>query len=220
MEVPPLSLPEGGDGVSVEQALNCDAVRLLAERAGAVVPGFAVGAGNAAAVAGLCRQLDGIPLALELAAVRLGSLSLGQLSRGLASELAVLGGGNRGAEARQQTLEAAIGWSYGLLSEQERLLWARLSVFAGGCEEDAVTQVCADQLLPPDQIAGLLGALVEKSILKRQLKDGSPPRYWLLDTIRPYGQARLRELALGGRTNRQCRGKWASRRSGAVARRR
>jgi non-specific serine/threonine protein kinase len=192
MEVPPMSLPEA-DAVSADQALSCDAVRLLAERAGAVVPGFAVGAGNAAAVAGLCRQLDGIPLALELAAVRLGSLSLDQLTRGLASELSVLDGANRGAEARQQTLEATIGWSYGLLSEQERLLWARLSVFAGGCEEDAVTQVCADQQLPPEQIAGLLGALVEKSILKRQLKDDSPLRYWLLDTVRQYGQARLRE---------------------------
>jgi predicted ATPase/DNA-binding CsgD family transcriptional regulator len=193
-DVPPMSLPETADGVSVEQALSCDAVRLLAERAAAVVPGFAVGAGNAAAVAGLCRQLDGIPLALELAAVRLGSLSLDQLARGLASELTVLDAGNRGAEARHQTLEATIGWSYQLLSERERLLWARLSVFAGGCEEDAVTQVCADPQLPAEQIAGLLGALVEKSILKRQLKDDKPPRYWLLDTIRHYGQERLREL--------------------------
>jgi len=193
MEVPPMSLPDAADAVSLEQAVNCDAVRLLAERAAAVVPGFAVGAGNAAAVAGLCQQLDGIPLALELAAVRLGSLSLDQLNRGLARELSVLGGANRGAEARQQTLEATIGWSYGLLDEPERLLWARLSVFAGGCEEDAVIEVCSDPLLPPGRIAGLLGALVEKSILKRQLKDGSPPRYWLLDTIRHYGQARLDE---------------------------
>jgi DNA-binding CsgD family transcriptional regulator len=194
MEVPPMSLPEAGDDASVEQVLSCDAVQLLAERATAVVPGFAVGAGNAAAVAGLCRRLDGIPLALELAAVRLGSLSLDQLNRGLASELAVLGGANRGAEARQQTLEATIGWSYGLLGERERLLWVRLSVFAGGCEEDAVTRVCADQQLPAEQIAGLLGALVDKSILKRQLKDDSPPRYWLLYTLRQYGQERLREL--------------------------
>ena len=194
MAVPPLSLPEVGDDASLEQVLSCDAVRLLAERAAAVVPGFAVGTGNAAAVAGLCRQLDGVPLALELAAVRLGSLSLDQLSRGLASELSVLGGGNRGAEARQQTLEAAIGWSYGLLGEQERLLWARLSVFAGGCEEDAVRQVCANEQLPTERIAGLLGALVEKSILKRQLKDDGVPRYWLLDTLRQYGLERLREL--------------------------
>src|SRR6516165_7252688 len=146
MAVPPMSLPEAADAVSLEQAVNCDAVRLLAERAAAVVPGFAVGAGNAAAVAGLCQQLDGIPLALELAAVRLGSLSLDQLSRGLARELSVLGGANRGAEARQQTLEATIGWSYGLLDEPERLLWARLSVFAFVCEEDAVIEVCSDPL--------------------------------------------------------------------------
>jgi len=194
MIVPPMSLPEAGDDASVEQVVSCDAVRLLTERAAAVVPGFAVGSRNAAGVVGLCRRLDGIPLALELAAVRLGSLSLDQLNRGLASELAVLGGGNRGAEARQQTLEATIGWSYGLLGQRERLLWARLSVFAGGCEEDAVAWVCAGQQLPTEQIAGLLGALVEKSILKRQLKDDSPPRYWLLDTLRQYGQERLREL--------------------------
>jgi predicted ATPase/DNA-binding CsgD family transcriptional regulator len=193
MAVPPMSLPEAGDEVSVEQAVSCDAVRLLAERAAAVVPGFAVGAGNAAGVLELCRRLDGIPLALELAAVRLGALSVDQLIRGLAGELSVLGGGNRGAEARQQTLEATIGWSYGLLSEQERLLWARLSVFAGGFEEDAVTEVCSDPLLPPGQIAGLLGALVEKSILKRQLRDSGVPRYWLLETLRQYGWQRLRE---------------------------
>jgi predicted ATPase/DNA-binding CsgD family transcriptional regulator len=192
MAVPPMSLPETGDEVPVEQILNCDAVWLLSERAAAVVPGFAVATANAAGVVELCRRLDGIPLALELAAVRLGSLSLDQLNRGLASELSVLGGENRAAEDRQQTLEAAIGWSYGLLDDPERLLWARLSVFAGGCEEDAVTQVCADQQLPPEQIAVLLGALVDKSILKRQLV-GSGARYWLLDTIRHYGRQRLRE---------------------------
>jgi predicted ATPase/DNA-binding CsgD family transcriptional regulator len=194
MAVPPLSLPDAGDEVSVAQALNSEAVRLLAERAAAVVPGFAVRAGNAAAVLELCRRLDGIPLALELAAVRLGALSLDQLNRGLGSELSILGSGNRGAEARQQTLEAAIGWSYGLLDDQERTLWARLSVFVGGFEEDAVTEVCADQQLPPEQIAILLAALVEKSILKRQLKDIGPPRYWLLDTLRQYGRQRLREF--------------------------
>jgi predicted ATPase/DNA-binding CsgD family transcriptional regulator len=202
MDVPPMSLPGDGDEMSVQRLVSCDAVWLLAERAAAVVPGFAVGTGNAAAVAGLCRRLDGIPLALELAAVRLGSLSLDQLNRGLASELSVLGDGNRGAEARQQTLEAAMGWSYGLLGERERLLWARLSVFAGGFEEDAVTEVCADQQLPPEQIAILLGALVDKSILKRQLA-GSGARYWLLDTLRQYGRQRLRELGEEGAAHKR-----------------
>jgi predicted ATPase/DNA-binding CsgD family transcriptional regulator len=194
MAVPPMSLPEAGDEVSVEQVLSCDAARLLAERGAALVPGFAVGAGNAAGVLELCRRLDGIPLALELAAVRLRSLSVDQLTRGLASELSVLGGGNRGAEARQQTLEATIGWSYGLFSDQERLLWARLSVFAGGFGEDAAGEVCSDSRLPAEQIAGLLGALVERSILKRQLRDSGAPRYWLLETLRQYGRQRLREL--------------------------
>jgi predicted ATPase/DNA-binding CsgD family transcriptional regulator len=194
MLVPPMSLPPAGDDISVEQVVNCDAVRLLHERAAAVVPGFAVGAGNAASILALCRRLDGIPLALELAAVRLGSLTLEQLNQGLANELAILGTAHRGGDARQQTLETAIGWSHNLLNEQERLLWARLSVFAGGFEQDAVTAVCSDPRLPPGQIVSLLGALVEKSILKRQLRGNDPPRYWLLETLRQYGLERLREL--------------------------
>jgi len=194
MLVPPMSLPPAGEDFSVEQVLNCDAVRLLRERAAVVVPGFAIGADNVAAALALCRRLDGIPLALELAAVRLGSLTLEQLNRGLANELSILGTAHRGGDARQQTLETAIGWSYGLLGKQERLLWARLSVFAGGFEQDAVTAVCSDPRLPAGQIVGLLGALVEKSILKRQLRGNDPPRYWLLETLRKYGLERLREL--------------------------
>jgi predicted ATPase/DNA-binding CsgD family transcriptional regulator len=193
MVVPPMSLPSDSDEDSPPRLLGSDAVWLLTERTTAVVPGFTVNTENAAAVVHLCRRLDGIPLALELAAVRLGSLSLEQLNRGLASELSVLGTANRGAEARQQTLEATIGWSYGLLDEQERLLWARLSVFAGGFEEDAAVQVCSDARLPAEHIAGLLGALVDKSILKRQLTGAGSPRYWLLETMRQYGRERLNE---------------------------
>ena len=193
MAVPPLSLPDVEENISAEQLLTFDAPWLFMERAAAVVPGFAVDGDNASSVLGLCQRLDGIPLALELAAVRLGALSLDQLNQGLARELSVLGRGNRGGEARQQTLEATIGWSYGLLDEQERLLWARLSVFAGGFEQDAVIAVCADARLPGDQIVNLLARLVEKSILQRQLR-GSGARYWLLDTIRRYGRQRLREL--------------------------
>jgi predicted ATPase/DNA-binding CsgD family transcriptional regulator len=193
MVVPPMSLPCDPDEDSPSRLLASDAVWLLSERAAAVVPGFTVSADNAAGVADLCRRLDGIPLALELAAVRLASLSLEQLNRGLASELSILGTANRGAEARQQTLEATIGWSYRLLDERERLLWARLSVFAGGFQEDAAAEVCADTRIRADQIAGLLGALVDKSVLKRQLPDGGPPRYWLLETMRQYGWERLRE---------------------------
>ena len=201
--VPPMSLPaEEGEG-SIQQVLGSDAIRLLSDRAAAVVPGFTIDAGNAAAAARLCRRLDGIPLALELAAVRLGSLTLDQLNQGLGSELSILGSGHRGAEARQQTLEATIGWSYGLLTEQERLLWARASVFAGGFEEDAVVEVCSGPRLPADRIVPLLGALVEKSILRRQLRADRPPRYWLLETLRQYGQRRLRELGEDAATQKR-----------------
>ena len=193
MVVPPMSLPAEADDLPVQRLLGCDAVWLLTERAAAASPGFAIDAANAEQVLTLCRKLDGIPLALELAAVRLASLSLEQLNEGLARELSVLGTANRGGEARQQTLEATIGWSYGLLDDRERLLWARLSVFAGGFEEDAAVAVCADARIPAGQIVGVLGALVDKSILKRQLRDGRPPRYWLLETMRQYGLERMNE---------------------------
>src|SRR5271165_112563 len=194
MVVPPMSLPAEGDGTSVQSLLGCDSAWLLSERAAAASPGFTVDAANAGQVLLLCRKLDGIPLALELAAVRLASLSLEQLNAGLASELSILGTANRGAEARQQTLEATIGWSYRLLDDQERLLWARLSAFAGGFQEDAAMQVCTDERIPAGRIPGLLGALVDKSILKRQLQGGDPPRYWLLETMRQYGLDRLNEV--------------------------
>lgn len=194
MPVPQMSLPGEGEEAWLERLMNSEAVRLLSERAAAVVPGFAVNAENAAAVLQLCRRLDGIPLALELAAVRLGALSLDQLNQGLASELSILGRGNRGADARQQTLEATIGWSYGLLEEEERLLWARLSVFAGGFDAEATIEVCCDERVRSDRVVELLGALVEKSIVKRDLTSGNAPRYWLLDTIRQYGRMRLREI--------------------------
>ena len=194
MVVPPMSLPAEEDEVSAQRLLSSDAVWLLSERAAALVPGFTVDAQNAAAVLDLCRRLDGIPLALELAAVRLDSLSIDQLNRGLTGKLSILGRGDRGAETRQRTLEATISWSYGLLGEQERLLWARLSVFAGGFEEDAAIGVCSGTGVPAGRIVDLLGALVEKSILTRELRHGRVPRYWLLETLRQYGLQRLREL--------------------------
>jgi predicted ATPase/DNA-binding CsgD family transcriptional regulator len=194
LPVPPLSLPGEGDEASLERLMSSEAVWLLSERAAAVVPGFAVDAENAAAVRQLCRRLDGIPLALELAAVRLGALSLDQLNHGLARELSILGVGNRGAEARQQTLEATIGWSYDLLEEGERLLWARLSVFAGGFDAQAAIEVCGDERVPAERIVELLGALVDQSIVKRDLRSGNAPRYWLLGTIRQYGRQRLRDI--------------------------
>jgi len=192
MRVPPLALPEDGEALTPERLATCEAVALLSERATAVQPGFKVDVGNAAAVLRLCRRLDGMPLALELAAVRLEGMSVEAVVKGLENELPVLASRNRGAETRQQTLEATIGWSYGLLGEEERLLWARLSVFAGGFDEAASVTVCSDDNLPPDRVAESLASLVEKSIIQRD-PDRQPARYWMLETVRRYGRQRLRE---------------------------
>ena len=118
-------------------------------------------------------------------------MSLDQLNDGLADSLAALGSGNRGAATRQQTLEATIAWSHGLLDDAERLLWARLSVFAGGFDVAAAIDVCADEHVVRERMVDLLGALVEKSVIRRELKSGNSPRYGLLETIRQFGRQRL-----------------------------
>ncbi len=201
IDVPSLSLPEDGDA-SPEALMRSDAVALFVERAGAVQHGFAVDAANAAAILSVCTGVDGIPLALELAAVRLKSLGLDALDRGLAARLGALGTGDRSLSLRQQTLEGAIDWSYQLLSEHERLLWARLSVFAGGFALDAAQAVCAGDGLDAEEIPALVGSLVEKSVLK--LRQGeAADRFRLLEPLRQFGRERLREA--GGETSFQHR---------------
>src|SRR5215472_15086202 len=192
MRVPPLSLPKGGASLAPEQLAAYEAVALLSERAAAAIPGFKVDRANSAAVLRLCRRLDGLPLALELAAVRLEGFTVEQVVHALESELPVLAKGDRGAEARQQTLEATIAWSHERLEEHEQLLWARLSVFAGGFEQEAAVEVCADERVPADRIVHLLGALVEKSIVQRDT-GRQPARYSMLETVRHYGRQHLRE---------------------------
>ena len=199
IDVPSLSLPDDGDA-SPEALLRSDAVALFVERAGAVQQGFAVDAANAAAILSICTHLDGIPLALELAAVRLKSLGLDALDRGLAARLGALGTGDRSLSLRQQTLDGAIDWSYQLLSEHERLLWARLSVFAGGFELDAAQAVCAGDGLDAEEIPELVGSLVEKSVLKRRQGEAGD-RFRLLEPLRQFGRERLREA--GGETRFQ-----------------
>ena len=191
VDVPTLSLPEDGD-TSPEALLRSDAVALFVERAGAVQPGFAVDAANAAAILRVCSHVDGIPLALELAAVRLGALGLDGLDRGLAARLGALGIGDRSASPRQQTLDGAIDWSYQLLSEPERRLWTRLSVFAGGFELDAARAVCAGDGLEAEEIPELVGSLVEQSVVKRR-REGAADRFRLLEPLRQFGRERLRE---------------------------
>ncbi|MEU8887125.1 LuxR C-terminal-related transcriptional regulator [Streptomyces sp. NPDC048442] len=191
----PLDVP-GEHTLPVPPLGNEDAVALFAQRADAVVPGFVVDARNRGDVLALCKRLDGIPLAIELATVRLRALPLEQLAARLEHRFQVLTGGRRSAALpRHQTLRTAIDWSHDLCSPQERLLWARLSVFAGPFDLTAVEEVCADDEdglrkkeaggLARDEILEHLVGLVDKSVVLRDGDEGA--RYRLLDTIREYG---------------------------------
>ena len=193
IDVPTLSLPEDGK-TSPEALLRSDAVSLFVERARAVQQDFAVDATNAAAILSVCTHVDGIPLALELAAVRLNALGLDALDRGLAARLGALGTGDRSVSPRQQTLDGAIDWSYQLLTERERWLWARTSLFVGGFELDAVEAVCAGEGLAAEEIPELIGSLVEKSVIKRRHGD-TGDRFRYLEPLRQFGRERLREAA-------------------------
>jgi predicted ATPase/DNA-binding CsgD family transcriptional regulator len=190
--VPPLSVPDAGDALPAEALARYDAVNLFVERAGAVQPGFCVTPENQASVARLCAQLDGLPLAIELAAARLRSLSVQQVADRLENRFRLLTGGSRAALPRQQTLQALIDWSYELCSGEERLLWSRLSVFASGFDLHAAEAVCAGHDLPADNILDHVDHLVAKSVLVAEEHDGEK-RYRLLDTIRQYGRDRLAE---------------------------
>jgi len=189
--VPPLILPEEAGPLSPSQIVGFDAVALLIERAAAVQRGFTVDESNAAQVLRLCRRLDGLPLALELAAARLEGLTVDQLVAGLERDLPATA--LRGGEARQRTIQATLDWSYSLLDEKQRRLWARLSVFAGGFDAEAAATVCSDSQVPDEDLPAVLAALVESSILQRDtaLK---PPRYLMLETVRDHGRQKLRDI--------------------------
>ncbi len=192
LPVPPLAAPEAGQPLTAAELGVFPAVRLFAERAAQVVPGFAVTEANQAAVAGICRRLEGLPLAIELAAARLPVLSAEQIDERLGDRLGLLTRGSRTRPARLQTLRASIEWSYELCSPAERLLWARLSVFAGGFELDAAEGICADQRLAAGEVLELLAALAGKSILIAAHGHGVA-RFRLPETLREYGQERLQE---------------------------
>ncbi|MPY99006.1 MAG: LuxR family transcriptional regulator [Actinophytocola sp.] len=196
LPLPPLSVPDApeddSDGtVSPEALLASDAVQLFTARASACLPDFELTEDNADAVAELCRRLDGIPLALELAAVRIRSLSVRQILDGLSDRYRLLTQGSRTALPRQRTLRSLMDWSYDLLTEDARLLWARISVFAGSFELDAAEGICPDDALPREDVLDLLAELVDKSVLLRDERDGQA-RYRLLETIKEYGLNRLR----------------------------
>jgi predicted ATPase/DNA-binding CsgD family transcriptional regulator len=180
--LPPLPVPGPGEA-------GGDAVELFAQRAAAVVPGFAVSDANRGDVVALCRRLDGIPLAIELAAVQLRATSLRALSGRLEHRFLTLTGGRLVALPHQQTLRTATQWSYDLCSEAEQLLWARLSVFAGSFSIQAAEAVCAGGPLDQREVLPALIGLVDKSVVLRPQED--EPRYRLLDTIREFGAERL-----------------------------
>jgi predicted ATPase/DNA-binding CsgD family transcriptional regulator len=193
LAVPPLPVPGPGAAAEPVAALSrYDAVTLLADRAAALQPGFAVTADNAAAVVRICAQLDGLPLAIELAASRLRSLSAGQLAGRLERRFAVLNRGSPVARPRQQTLRALFDWSYSLCTAAQRLLWARLSVFAGTFGLAAAEAVCAGPGLPAGSLLDELDQLVGQSIVLAE-PHGQRMRYRLLETIRQYGRERLAE---------------------------
>ncbi|HEY7483981.1 MAG TPA: LuxR C-terminal-related transcriptional regulator [Streptosporangiaceae bacterium] len=187
MLLPPLPVPDPDDPLAASG--HYDALTLFADRATAVLPDFSLGERNRRAVARLCYRLDGIPLAIELAAVRLRVLSLEQITERLDDRFRLLGTA-RTALSRHQTLRAAVEWSYELCTQPERLLWARLTVFAGAFDLAAAEEVCGDSgqdaELPADLVFETLAGLVERSIvLRTDQPDGV--RYRMLDTIREYG---------------------------------
>jgi predicted ATPase len=194
--VPSLELPGADAGLGVIAA--AEAVRLFADRAAAVKPDFTVTAQNAHAVAAVCRRLDGIALAIELAAARIPAMTAAQLARRLDQRFALLTGGRRGAVDRHQTLRAAIDWSFDLLTEPEQALLARLAVFAGGCTLEAAEEVCSGDGIDPGMVFGLLASLVSRSLLVAEER-GPEVRYRLLETIRQYGEERLGQAGQTGR---------------------
>jgi len=199
--VSPLAIPpvSPADAPGIPDTYTYPAVRLFRDRAAAVLPSFALDHGNAAAIARICRALDGLPLAIELAAVWVRTLTPAQLAERLDDRFALLTGGSRTALPRHQTLRAVVDWSWDLLSEQERVLARRLAVFPSGATLTAAEQVCSDAALPGTNtgltraaVLPALSGLVGKSILLAPDRPGDlGPRYRMLETVRAYALERL-----------------------------
>jgi non-specific serine/threonine protein kinase len=184
LRVPPLSVPDKG-------SVNGEAVDLLVARAASVTSGRAFRQDDLEPAAELCRRLDGIPLAIELAAVRLKTFSVEQLLDRLGERFRVLGREQPGAPPHRGTLRAALEWSYGLTSEEERNLWHRLSVFPGTFDLAAVEGICAGYPLQVERVFHVLDGLVDKSVLSA-IRSGPEMRYRMLESIRDYGLEKLR----------------------------
>ena len=197
--VPSLSVPDRTDHISSHALLQYEAPRLLVERAAVVSPAFGITTANARAVGELCHRLDGIPLAIELAAARVNVLSVDQINERLNDRFRLLTGGSRTALARQRTLEATVDWSYNLLSKAERRFFWRLSVFVGGWTLEAAEHVCSGGAIKKADILDLLSKLVNKSLVSSEDDETGPQRYRFLETVRQYGRDHLLRSGEAGR---------------------
>jgi predicted ATPase/DNA-binding SARP family transcriptional activator len=189
LPVGPLELPD--EYSTANKAVEHAAVRLFVDRAASVRPGFAVDETNVREVVAVCRQLDGLPLALELAAARLRSMTVGQVAERLDDRFRLLTGGSRTSLPRHQTLGAVVEWSWGLLTDSERTLATRMSVFATAATLDAIAAICAGDDLPASDVLYVLASLVEKSLVDAQEGADGPPRYRMLQTVRAFAAERL-----------------------------
>jgi predicted ATPase len=198
--VPPLSLPETGSALTVAAAGQSEAVQLFVTRAVAVRPTFRLTPDNVHTVAEICRRLDGIPLALELAAARIKLLSAEEVAERLSDRFRLLTSSSAVILPRHQTLRAAVDWSHDLLAEQERLFFRRLAVFPGGWTVAAAEQVCTGDGIAADDALDLLGELVDKSLITVEEQHGAL-RYRLLETIREYA---WEKLAASGEADAVC----------------
>ena len=190
--VPSLSLPEAGTLATAASLAESGAARLFEHRAQLVFPSFRLGDDNAAAVAAVCRRLDGLPLAIELAAAQMRMLSVEQLAEHLGKIFTVLVGGARTAPRRHQTLRATLDWSHDLLDSDERAVFRRLAVFSDGFVLPAAEQVTAGNGIAVEGLLGLLARLADKSLLRVEI-GRSGARYYLLSTVRAYALERLAE---------------------------
>jgi predicted ATPase/class 3 adenylate cyclase len=191
--VPPMSLPEADQSPLIEPLAQYEAVRLFVERAGAVLAGFTLTSTNAPAILQVCQRLDGIPLAIELAAARVKLLQVAEIAQRLDDRFRLLTGGSRAALPRHQTLRASIDWSYGLLSPAEASLLQSLSVFAGGWVLEAAEAVGCGEAIQACDVLELLGLLVDKSLIQTVSESNGLNRFRMLETIRQYAHEKLVE---------------------------
>jgi predicted ATPase len=191
--VPSLDIPDPALTLSPERLLTFEAIKLFVARAQSAAPAFVLDEENAHDVAQICFRLDGLPLALELAAGRIGGLGPAAIAARLDDRFRILRTESRTAPTRQHTLAAALQWSYDLLEDDERTLLRRLAVFAGGFELASVERVCADEVLPRAAVADVLARLVEKSLVAADAGTSRDRRYRLLETVRMYARERLEE---------------------------